>query len=96
MAYFSNGTEGDAFEAAFCDRCVHQGDADKGESCAVFMAHLLYNYDDTYREVLDLLITGDTIDGTIKCQMFRDKLAPDERKRQQELSHPWMQARKKA
>jgi len=39
MAYFSNGCEGDSFRAANCDRCVHD------ETCAVWLVHLLHNYD---------------------------------------------------
>lgn len=39
MAYFSNGSEGYAFAAANCDRCVHQ------ETCTVWLLHLQHNYD---------------------------------------------------
>ena len=46
MGYFSNGSEGAAYEELFCDRCVHR-DRVVGEdrACPVWMAHLLYAYE---------------------------------------------------
>jgi len=41
MGYFSNGTEGDSYYEHYCSRCVH----DNNHDCAVWLAHLLYNYD---------------------------------------------------
>ena len=46
MGYFSNGTEGDRYEAKFCARCVHGQDEEFGPyDCPVLALHLLYNYD---------------------------------------------------
>jgi len=42
MGYFSNGTEGDMYEAEYCDHCVHS----QGRECPVLLAHLLWNYDE--------------------------------------------------
>lgn len=39
MAYFSNGTEGDIYEAEYCDRCIHQ------DGCAVWELHMIHNSD---------------------------------------------------
>ena len=56
MGYFSNGTEGMLYEDDFCSRCVHQKPDDGG--CAVWLAHMLYNYRDCNDEnsILHLLI----------------------------------------
>lgn len=40
MGYFSNGTEGEAYELKYCDYCVHQTDP---AGCAVWNAHKLRN-----------------------------------------------------
>jgi len=40
MAYFSNGSDGDYYEAKYCDRCVHDVD-----TCAVAELHLDWNYE---------------------------------------------------
>ena len=42
MAYFSNGSEGDYYEAKFCDRCVHQNSE---TGCPVWNLHMLWNYE---------------------------------------------------
>ncbi len=69
MGYFSNGTEGEMFEDAWCSRCVHSdidrpgkeyGDKDN-PPCPVWMAHLLWSYElcnskDAGKEILDMLI----------------------------------------
>jgi len=40
MGYFSNGSEGELYYEDFCSRCIH----DKDQSCPVWGAHLMYNY----------------------------------------------------
>ncbi len=40
MGYFSNGSEGHAYAAQWCARCVHE------EGCTVWSLHLLHNYDE--------------------------------------------------
>lgn len=69
MAYFSNGgSEGEAYEAEWCDKCIHQGNG-----CAVWLAHLLHNYDECNNKdsILHLLIPR-TDDGNGRCRMFLD------------------------
>lgn len=71
MGYFSNGTEGMEYEAAYCDRCLHQ--QPDGPGCTVWLAHMLYNYDECNEEesILHLLIprTKDGL-GNKECTMF--------------------------
>ncbi len=72
MGYFSNGTEGTDYEARYCDRCIHQGGED-GAGCAVWLAQMLYNYDecDKPESILHILIprTEDDL-GNEECRMF--------------------------
>jgi hypothetical protein len=39
MAYFSNGTEGVAYQERYCNRCLH----DINERCPIWLLHLLHN-----------------------------------------------------
>ena len=70
MGYFSNGTEGMDYRAKWCDRCIH------AENCAVWDAHLFFNYDATTNrqlaEALDLLIPRGPGHGIYneQCKMF--------------------------
>lgn len=43
MGYFSNGSEGDMYEAQYCARCVHSNDEN---GCPVMLAHVLYAYEE--------------------------------------------------
>lgn len=66
MGYFANGTEGEIYEEKYCVHCIHCG------KCAVWDAHVLYNYDECNNEEspLHILIPRD-IDGyNEKCGMF--------------------------
>ena len=65
MGYFSNGTEGECYEEQYCMKCRHHGD------CAVWDAHMLYNYDECNKEesILHLLIPRKGIHN-LKCKMF--------------------------
>jgi hypothetical protein len=71
MGYFSNGSEGMAYEAQYCDRCQHQKPNDGG--CAVWLAHMLYNYQECNNRdsILHLLIprSPDGL-GNAQCTMF--------------------------
>lgn len=75
MAYFSNGTEGEMYEAEYCNNCVHQKPDDGG--CPVLLLHLLYNYDqcdktdvgERTESVLDILIPREGVQNC-KCNMF--------------------------
>jgi hypothetical protein len=81
VGYFSNGTEGAIFEEQFCRRCIHYGPVE-GPGCPVWLAHLLFAYeecnsDSNAKTILDLLIECKEItadDGlplpVNECQMF--------------------------
>lgn len=77
MAYFSNGTEGDLYEGRYCDRCLHQNGPDGNSGCAVWLAHMLFNYEHCNDEnsILHILIprSKDGL-GNEKCRMFADKV----------------------
>jgi hypothetical protein len=69
MAYFSNGSEGAAFYAQNCERCVHE------PNCTVWLLHLMRNYDECNKpdSMLHVLIprTEDGWNGD--CTMFHAK-----------------------
>ncbi|MGI9485425.1 MAG: hypothetical protein ACR2RF_05995 [Geminicoccaceae bacterium] len=77
MGYFSNGTEGMAYEARYCDRCIHQNGPDGNGGCQVWLLHMLHNYEECNKEdsFLHILIplTKDGL-GNEQCTMFIDKL----------------------
>jgi len=83
VGYFSNGTEGKDYEVKFCERCIHQKPDDGG--CAVWFAHLLYNYDQQDREqsklksVLDILIPCSAEGVNAGCMMFVAAIEPKEK-----------------
>lgn len=71
MGYFSNGTEGALYDDEYCSLCIHQKPDDGG--CAVWLAHMLYNYRDCNDDnsILHLLIprSKDKL-GNEKCTMW--------------------------
>lgn len=68
MGYFPNSDAGLAYEAQYCDRCVHQKPDNGG--CAVWLAHMLFNYGTADQaEVLNVLIPRDGI-VNLQCRMF--------------------------
>lgn len=73
MAYFSNGSEGDSYEAHYCAQCVHQKPNDGG--CMVMLAHILHNYDECNNKdsILHLLIPRSKNGGNEKCTMHHPK-----------------------
>jgi hypothetical protein len=83
MGYFSNGTEGMAYEAEYCDRCIHQDGKDGESGCAIWLAHMLHNYDECNKKesILHLLIPRG--DGKTcwneECAMFVEKKFEDKR-----------------
>jgi hypothetical protein len=85
MGYFSNGTEGDSYEAAFCFRCIHQNGKDGQSGCAIWLAHMLHNYEECNKpeSILHLLIRrGDWKKGepwNFECEMFVEKPFDDKR-----------------
>jgi hypothetical protein len=81
MGYFANGTEGLMFEEANCVRCIHSdhregkefGDKDN-PACPVWMAHLMFAYEEcnsasNAKTILDMLIQPTENFGN-ECQMF--------------------------
>lgn len=61
MAYFSNGTEGMDYEEKYCSKCVHRDGPDGKSGCPVWLAHLLFAYDEcnnksNAKAILDILI----------------------------------------
>lgn len=69
MGYFSNGIEGEMYKAEYCARCQHQKLDDGG--CAVWMAHLIRNYDECNNEdsILHMLIPREGVHNG-ECRMF--------------------------
>ena len=71
MGYFANGTEGDLYQAQWCERCVHYDNND----CPVWNLHLIWNtkarFDQDKELALDYFIPR-TPDGleNLKCRMF--------------------------
>lgn len=69
MAYFSNGTEGEIYEAHYCQKCVHN----QKDHCPVLELHLLWNYEQfdnkDKRCALDKFIKRDGTDNE-QCRMF--------------------------
>ena len=73
MGYFSNGAEGQDYEERHCSRCLHDQD-DNG--CAVWLAHLLANYEECNNEESPLHVLIPRGDGGLynkKCRMFIKK-----------------------
>lgn len=74
MGYFSNGTEGEMYEAEYCSRCIHQKPDEGG--CAIWLAHMLHNYEECNKKdsILHLLIPR-AKDGpwNDQCRMFVEK-----------------------
>lgn len=73
MGYFSNGSEGDSFQAALCERCLH----DVKQDCPVWLIHLMYNYNqcknEDYAAILSAFIPRNKEGFNEDCKMFVDK-----------------------
>ena len=72
MGYFSNGSEGEAFQSRLCVKCVHHNNDPDDDACPVWMAHLMFNYDQHNNEavghILDVLMPRNGIRND--CAMF--------------------------
>lgn len=74
MGYFSNGSEGDDYEARYCARCVHE----KEGGCPVILAHVLFAYDlcndkeHPGKVMLDMFIPREGIENW-ECTMFVER-----------------------
>ena len=73
MGYFANGTDGMAYEAKYCMKCIHYGD-DEGPGCPIWLAHLLHNYEecDNDESILHILIPRKDVEN-LQCRMFIKK-----------------------
>lgn len=74
MGYFSNGTEGMDYFDRYCARCVH----DKDESCPIWNAHLIHNYQECNKpdSILHMLIPRtENGCGNGACLLFVEKPA---------------------
>lgn len=60
MGYFSNGSEGSAYEEKYCENCIHWVAEIEGEhkSCPVWDSHMLFSYgqEGDSKEILSILI----------------------------------------
>lgn len=81
MAYFPNGTAGDAYHEEYCSQCIH--DQQEG-GCPIWFLHGLHNYDECNKpqSFLHILIprTPDKLSNEV-CSMFLPSLEdrPDSR-----------------
>lgn len=74
MGYFSNGSEGMDYYDEYCARCVH----DKNESCPIWNAHLVHNYQECNKpdSILHMLIPRtENGCGNGACLLFIEKPA---------------------
>jgi hypothetical protein len=68
MGYFSNGTETEIYFNQYCENCIHVGDEDGIEGCAVWDAHTMDPRGS--KRVLNLLIPVDRDGNNLQCAMF--------------------------
>lgn len=72
MGYFSSGTEGEMYADKYCRKCIHL-DGGSGP-CAVWLAHLVWNYDECNKEASilhDLIPRKKPPEyGNEQCRMF--------------------------
>jgi hypothetical protein len=89
MGYFSNGSEGEHFEARWCDRCVNREATEDApyNNCPIWTAHLFYCHDAVSEEnagrllarnILGLLIAEEGPPNFKQsCTMFRESVVGD-------------------
>lgn len=74
MGYFSNGSEGDGYQQAYCNRCLHDN-YEKGIYCPIWNMHLRDNYkecNNAESHLHDLIPRGKE-GGNERCTMFVDR-----------------------
>jgi hypothetical protein len=75
MAYFSNGIEGEEWEAQWCASCIHDRPPEE-DCCPILYLHAGCNGDDQYQWLLDALIP--MVDGRAgQCSMWAPKRNPE-------------------
>jgi len=69
MGYFSNSSEGEAYERTYCAHCRHQNDE---QGCPVMLAHLIHGYADCNNpdSILHLLIPRTPDGHNAECGLF--------------------------
>ena len=75
MGCFSNGTEGEDYQARYCSRCIHENAA-KGIGCPIWNLHLMSNYAECNKpdSYLHFLIPRSANDlGNERCTMFLER-----------------------
>lgn len=81
--YFANGTHGELYEEKWCNRCIHQGNHLEGESCPIWILHLLWNdeqhKDEVKRAALDQFIPRSKGEDFPLCAMFASKQEAQDR-----------------
>ena len=73
MGYFSNGTEGMAYEAKYCEHCLNY----RGGMCPILVLHSLWNYEalgvgstpQAKQVALDIFIPRNSVENK-RCTMF--------------------------
>jgi len=94
MGYFSNGTEGECYTAQYCSKCAHMRGPDGDGMCAVWMAHMVKNYDECNNpeSILHMLIPRKGIEN-LQCLMFMPKSALDDLSEADRKYIQWMKER---
>ena len=75
MGYFSNGSEGCAYESKYCENCIHWVAEVEGETkvCPVWDIHMLHNYNQgpIIKKILGMLIPQSKVGfRNEQCKMF--------------------------
>jgi len=82
MAYFSNGTEGEMWEARNCAKCALYGNHTE-DSCPILFVHQMFNYDQLdpektdIRNILNVLIPTRMDGFADQCSLFTEKEKAD-------------------
>ena len=83
MGYFSNGSEGERYQAAYCQRCAHGPQSITDPECPVWGLHLLHNYDECNKpeSFLHVLIPRQNSGtGNSQCTMFVERVLEQQEK----------------
>lgn len=80
MGYFPPGSSLGIYFEQYCDHCIHLGDPEHPEDCAVLDAHLYYgNAEIPGNEpspILDMLIPRDARGNNLQCRLFVPRPQP--------------------
>jgi hypothetical protein len=75
MAYFPNGSSAEDYQCKYCDRCQHWPENPDHGECAVWLAHILYSYEECNNDqsILNILIPEDENGWPKQCEMFIER-----------------------